>query len=114
MINWDEIVTSHGFKTEKQMWTALLTALRNSDAIAEHLGVSRGAVQRRRSLLRVNKPAHRLKSYRKAGKRLVLDQVPDDVLIATIEDVQAYILDKYNVLISTAYISKYRRQFRKV
>jgi len=114
MIDWNTVVTQQGFKTEKQMWTALLTALRNSDAIAKHLGVSRGAVQRRRTLLKLNKPAYRNTSYRKAGKRAFLDRVPDTVIISTIEDIQSYILDVHGVLISTAYISKYKRKFRKV
>lgn len=113
MINWEMIARDQGFKSEKQMWTSLLVALRNSDAIADHLGVSRGAVQRRRALLQMHKSGHRSKVYRKGGKRALLDKVPTSIWAQTLEEVQEYIQREMDIYISISYLSKYRRVYRK-
>ena len=109
MINWEEVVESHGFKNEKQMWETLITALRSSEAIAKHLKVSKGAVHRRRTLLKIHKKRKGGKTYRQAKKRRILEQLEPAQWAMPVEDIQNYILDEYDEMISQGYISKFRR-----
>jgi transposase len=110
MIDWDKITEAQGFKEEKEMWNVLITALRNNDAISKHLGVSRGAVQRRRYYLQLNRPSRRGRTYRKADKRIILSQLEDEVWMMPIEEIQDYIYDKFEIEVSRSYISKYRKK----
>jgi transposase len=113
MIDWDRITTAQGFTDEKQMWETLITALRNNDAIAKHLGVSRGAVQRRRYYLHLNRPSRRGRTYRKADKRIILSQLGDEVWMMPIEQIQDYVYDRFDVEISRSYISRYRKKMEE-
>lgn len=110
MINWDNIYKDHGFKTELQMWQTLLVSLRNSDAIANYLGVSRGAVQRRRQILNLHKASRRGATYRKADKRSLLDSLPENVWTMPIDDILLYVQEEHDVIISKSYLVKYRRR----
>jgi Zn-dependent peptidase ImmA (M78 family) len=113
MIDWEAITEAQGFKEEKEMWNVLMTALRNNDAIAKHLGVSRGAIQRRRYYLQLNKPSRRGRTYRKADKRIILSQLNSEMWMNSIDDIQTYIYETHGVSISRAYISKYRRRMEE-
>ena len=108
MINWDTIFVDHGFKTEIQMWRTLLVSLRNNESVAKYLGVSRGAVQRRRQLLNLHKTSRRGATYRTAAKREVMDKVPDDKWLMPADDIVLYIRDEFNIEISRSYIVRYR------
>jgi hypothetical protein len=110
MINWDTLYGDHGFKSEIQMWQTLLVSLRNSEAIGKYLGVSRGAVQRRRQLLQLHKTTRRGATYRTATKREILDSLPSRVWQMPIEDVALYVQEEHDILISKSYIVKYRRK----
>ena len=112
MIDWDKIVRDQGFTTEDQMWQTLIVSLRNNEAIAKHLGVSRGVCQRRRAQLGLNKPAKRTKNYRQAEKKNILKKLPEDVWNMPLEDIVSYILDTFDVKVSAGYVSKYRKQYR--
>ena len=110
MIDWKQIVKDNGFVIEDQMWTVLITSLRNNDAISKHLGVSRGSVQRRRLVMGCNKPAKRGPAYRKSEKRNILNSLPEEAWNWPLEDVQLFIKEKYEEDISLAYISKIKRE----
>lgn len=107
MLDWDATARSLGFKTELQMWRTLIVSLRNSEAIAKYLGVSRGAVQRRRQILNLH-TTRRGKTYRKTGKAAVLSNLPDEVWVWPIEDIIVYVMDKFDIVVSKGYVSKYR------
>jgi hypothetical protein len=110
MIDWDQVYKDQGFKTESQMWRTLLVGLRNNEAVGKYLGVSRGAVQRRRQLLNLHKTSRRGATYRSAGKREVLDKVPNDAWQMPAEDLVLYIRDNFDTSISKSYIVRYRKQ----
>jgi Zn-dependent peptidase ImmA (M78 family) len=107
MIDWPRKAKELGFNTELQMWKTLMVSLRNSEAIAKYLGVSRGAVQRRRHILNIHSP-RRGGFYRKAEKRAILEKLPDEVMMMPIEDIIHYVWDKYQLKVSPAYVSKFR------
>ena len=110
MIDWDQVYKDYGFRTERQMWQTFLVSLRNNTTIGKYLGVSRGAVQRRRQILNIHQAPRRGATYRKAGKRAILDQLPEDTWNMPLEDILLYIRDHHDIEISLSYLSKYRRQ----